>query len=842
MKRALIIVALLASPAFGLEGKWTPQQVLQLDAAWLKKQGLELPPSRLWDPKRGTGLLAATINVSGCSGGFISPEGLFITNHHCLFSILQEHATPQNDVITNGYVAASRAAELRGSTVKVTVPRRFVDVTKEVLAAVPAGANDTERYRAIEKKENALIAECETQPSARCRVASFDGGVQYVLADALELSDIRLVYAPPRAVGEYGGEEDNWMWPRHAGDFAIGRAYANGAPFPSEHYFPIATSGLKPGDFVMVLGYPGVTYRSLTAEEMTERRDLFFTRRVEVYGEWIRILEETTKGNAAAGIAVADNLKSLSNRWKNAEGQLAGFRRGRIVEKQRAADDAVLQWAARHPAHREAVAAHEELRKIVAEEQRLWDHDFLIGNALPTSGNLAPLGPKPLFLAASVVRSAIERQKPDGERDSLYMNRNLPRLRERLEREQKNYYEPADKALLANVVRRALALPAEQRIASIDKAFGDGKDLAAAIDRLYASTKLFDAAERDKMLGETPEQLHARHDPLVELGFDLERDLRDYNDRHDRWDGAVLRLRPQWRRAVIAHAGKPVAPDANGTLRVSFARVEGYSPRDGLRATPQTTLAGVVEKNSGVEPFNAPKAELEAAAAHRYGRWRDSRLHDVPVDFLADADTTGGNSGSPVVNGRGELVGVNFDRVWENVANDFGYNPDVARNVSVDVRYLLWMLDVVQNAQGVLRELGVPARKASIDRVLDDWHQAAADADERRYFGHAAPEFVFLGTDATERWDLAAFRAFAHPYFAKGKAWTFVPRQRNVIVAPRGDVAWFDEKLDSASYGECRGSGVVRKVGGAWKIAHYNLTIPIPNALAKKVVEMIRSQ
>src|ERR1051326_182511 len=181
MKRALILVALLASPAFGLEGKWTPRQVLQLDAAWLKKQGLELPPSGLGDPRRGSGRPAAAISGGGCSGGFIAPEALFITNHRCLFSIPQEHATPQNDVITNGYVAASRAAELKGSTVKITVPRRFVAVTTEGRAAVPADATDAERGRAIEKKSNALIAECEKQPSARCSVKSFDLGLQYIL-------------------------------------------------------------------------------------------------------------------------------------------------------------------------------------------------------------------------------------------------------------------------------------------------------------------------------------------------------------------------------------------------------------------------------------------------------------------------------------------------------------------------------------------------------------------------------------------------------------------------------------------------------------------------------------
>jgi hypothetical protein len=176
-------------------------------------------------------------------------------------------------------------------------------------------------------------------------------------------------------------------------------------------------------------------------------------------------------------------------------------------------------------------------------------------------------------------------------------------------------------------------------------------------------------------------------------------------ERKDRWEGTVLRLRPEWRRAVIAHAGKPVAPDANGTLRASFAHVKGYAPRDGIWFVPQTTLRGLVAKHNDAEPFDVPEPVLEAAAAGRLGRWKDSRLGDVPVNFLADGDTTGGNSGSPVVNGKGELVGMNFDRVWENVANDFGYNPDVARNISVDVRYLLWMLEEVEKATELLKEL-----------------------------------------------------------------------------------------------------------------------------------------
>jgi len=720
MTKRLFFAALLplvvTAAAFAGEGKWTPAQVRQLDPAWLKAQGLQLPPERLWDPDKGTGLLAGAISVGGCAAGFISPDGLFITNHHCLFGILQEHATAQNDIITNGFLARTRDAELKGQSLKVNVPRAFVDVTAKVLAAVPAKATDAQRYRAIDRKENELVAECEKRPATRCRVATFDGGVQYILVDTLELGDVRLVYAPPRAIGEYGGEVDNWMWPRHTGDFAIGRAYVDGKPFHSDFYFPLSVEGVKPGDFVMVLGYPGVTYRALTAAEMSERRDLFFTRRKELYGEWIDILESSTKGNEEAKIAVADNLKSLYNRFKNAEGQLTGFKRGRILEKQQEADRAVLDWAAKDPRYAEAAPAYQGLAAMIDEQRKTWERDYLLSQLAATGASTVPSGPKSLFFATTVARAALERGKPDADRDPLYMQRNLPRVRERLEREQKNYFAPADKRILASVVRRAQALPREQRLEATDERRpvadlgvpGSGLDsgrvgpLGGVGDR--PGRRL---GERLKMLEETPDQLLARKDPLVSLGFGLDRDLRELTERGDRWSGTVTRLRPLWRRAVAAHAGKPLAPDANSTLRVSFAHVGGYQPRDGVFYTPQTTLAGVAEKDTGVEPFNAPKPILAAAQERRFGRWQDPRLHDVPVDFLADADTTGGNSGSPVINGRGELVGVNFDRVWENVANDLGYNPDVARNVNVDVRYLLWILDQLEHAQPLMQEMGV---------------------------------------------------------------------------------------------------------------------------------------
>jgi hypothetical protein len=706
------------------EGKWTPQQVLQLDPAWLQKQGLEIPPAQLWDETRGTGLLAAAVSITGCSAGFVSPDGLILTNHHCLFGLVQEHSTPARDLITHGFLARGRGDELPSKTMRVTVPRRFTDVTAKIESAAASAADATARTRAIQAAQRALVAACEKAPDAGCRVAAFDGGLQYMLIETVELQDVRLVYAPPRAIGEYGGEIDNWMWPRHTGDFSIARAYvspdgraaafdAKNVPYRPEFHFPIAKQGVAPGDFVMVLGYPGVTYRSLIAEEMAERRDRFFPWREKVFGEWIRAIETATADSADARILVADDLKSLHNRYKNAQGQVAGFRRGRIVEQQQAADDAVAKWPAGRP-ERDAAASREGLRAILQEQLETWERDFLLSLVpvgLTTVPGSAGRFAKLLYHAVATAHLARERARPEAERTANFADRDVPRLKDRSAREERSTFLPADREVFALYIERLLALPEPQRVRSVEQFFGTFRGapdaLRSRIDKMYAATKLTSVEARDRMLDESEADLRARQDPFVEFGFAFDEDLRALRARQAAWEGRTSVLRPAWRRAVIAHAGQPVAPDANSTLRVSFAHVQGYSPRDAVTYGAQTTLSGAIEKHTGEEPFDLPeRVRAEAPEAPR-SRWADRQLGDVPIGFLADGDTTGGNSGSPVVNGRGELVGLNFDRVWENVANDFGYNPDIARNVSVDVRYMLWMLDEVEDAVALLQELGL---------------------------------------------------------------------------------------------------------------------------------------
>ncbi len=703
-----------ASGAFAVEGKWTPEQVLEHDPKWLRELGLTIPPEKLWT-KDGAGLLEAAVRIEGCSAGFISAQGLMITNHHCAFSILQQHSTPERDLITHGFLARTPAEELPGPGVHATLPHRMVDVTREVEAAVPAGADDLARYRAIDRKQKEMVAACEKVENHRCQVAAYDGGLRYLLIDSLEFPDVRLVYAPPGAVGDYGGEIDNWSWPRHVGDFALLRVYAgpDGQPAPKgegsvpyrpRHFFPVAPGGIEPGGFVMVAGYPGLTFRSYTEAEMRERIELFYPQRAALYRTWIDMMEAASKKDDAVRIALADRIKVLANQEKNSRGQVEGIRRGRILEKKAAAEKEVLAWAAKQPGQKDAPAAHDELARLIAERQRIWGRDFLL--------NQMKFGPKPLELALTLVRWAGEKAKPDLEREPDYQERNRERLDERLEREQKRFDPPTEVDLLTDLLSRFAALPEENRVLAMESFLGGARDpqaIRAKADDLLAHTKVTDLAERKRMFVESEEQLRARHDPLLDFAFALDRELRALKERDDRFQGAVSRLRPRWQRAVIAHAGKPVALDANGTLRVAFAHVKGYSPRDGVWMNPQTTVGGVAEKNTGEEPFAAPPELLAAAPQAPASRWADPRLKDVPVDFLADADTTGGNSGSPVVNGRGELVGVNFDRVWENVANDFGYNPDVARNISVDVRYLLWLMQTLHGeaAGPLLEEMGV---------------------------------------------------------------------------------------------------------------------------------------
>ena len=712
----LVVLSFAAATpdAHAVEGKWTPSQLLEHDPEWLRELGLEIPVDSLWSTEGG-GLLEAVAQVQGCSAGFVSPDGLLLTNHHCVFGMLQEHSSPENDYIENGLLTADRSAELSATGARATLPQSFEDVTATIEAtAEQAGDDDRARIQAIEAKIEELIDTCEAQPRRRCQVAIDDDGVRYRLMEAIELPDVRLVYAPPRAVGEFGGEVDNWSWPRHTGDFALVRLYVGpdgdpaepsteNVPYQPRRHFQIARQGVAEGDFVMVAGFPGRTQRSLIAAEMELRARRFHPRRSELLQDWIEILQAESERSDANRITLASRIKGLANREKNSRGQVAGVARGRLIEAKRQLEAEVLAAIAEYPEHAHAAQAHRRLEALTEERIATWDRDFLLGQMAQ--------GPVLLATAVEIARWSHEQTLDDGSRHPAYRDRTRAQREGGLRGLQQRLHLPAEKTLITDFLRRLAELPSEQSLESLEPFLAalDGVDLADRVSSWVESSQVQDLDARLAMLDEDPQTLAARNDPLLDLAQALVRDQLAIEVDDERRRGAISRWRPLWRRALAAHLGRPLDPDANGTLRISLAHVEGYAPRDAVWMEPVTRLAGVVEKHTGVEPFDAPEAVLAAAPGATTSPWADEELGDVAVGFLATGDTTGGSSGSPVLDARGELVGVNFDRVWENIANDFGYVPTIARNISADVRYLLWMLDTLggPEARPILRELGI---------------------------------------------------------------------------------------------------------------------------------------
>ena len=702
----------LAGPADADEGQWMPAQIAELDQARLREMGLALAPEQLWSPEGG--LMRAAVNLNGCSAAFISPDGLIATNHHCAYAAIQANSSVEHDYLKDGFVAAERAKELPGKDLSVRVLERIDDVTAEVQAAADAATDDRARAQAIDRVRKQLVDTCEKAgPHLRCEVASFYTGSLYQRFTYRDLKDVRIVYAPPAAIGEFGGEVDNWMWPRHTGDFTLLRAYVGADGQPAEaapgnvayrpaQFLKPAHTGVKPGDFVAVLGYPGQTQRYLPVVEAERHIDQVFPARIDLYGEWIAIFEELGGRDPAVAIKVAASKKSLANRHKNAQGMIAGLRAMKLVELRRAEEAALDQWAAR-PENAGFADVLPEIRAISQDRRDGFAGEFLLEN-LGTSSNL-------LGVAIDLVRRAREAKKPDLERLAGYMDRDARRLRDRVERRLRDFDLEVDVQTLAALLSRAAALPEAARIPAFAAVVGDATgpraSFVAAARRLLADSKLADKTATLALLAADEETLARSRDPLLVLARELAPALEALEARNEARSGRGFKVGPRYFKMLRTVRQGPVYPDANGTLRFSYATVTGYSPREALVATPQTTLGGQLAKVTGEAPFTMPGRvqELAEAAAKTY--WADPDLGDLPINFLGNGDTTGGNSGSPVINGRGELVGLNFDRVWENIAGDFGYNPARSRNVMVDVRYLLWLLDKVEDAGPLLSELGV---------------------------------------------------------------------------------------------------------------------------------------
>lgn len=720
MRRLALATALAAGlvpAAHAVEGMWQPAQLPKI-AGTLKQHGLKLDPSTLTDLTAYP--MGAIVSLGGCTASFVSPDGLVVTNHHCGYGALQYNSTKEKNLIEQGFLAKTVAEELPGSPdMRVFVTEEIRDVTKEVNAKVTPQMTGKQRYEAIDLAKKELVKGCETD-GYRCDVYTFHGGYSYQLIKQLEIKDVRLVYAPPESIGKFGGDVDNWMWPRHTGDFSYLRAYVSkdgksatyskdNVPYHPKHVIQVNPEGLENGDYVMVVGYPGRTNRYRLAQEVKSSIDWVYPTQIKLYKEQLDTIAENGKTNPDVTVKYASLVAGLNNYLKNFGGQLEGLRRADAVavkQKQEADLDAWLkkQGGAENQALIKDIAElKSKLTAYQATRERDVDLSLIYRTQLFSSG-------------VRLAKLAQQRTKPDMQREAGYQQRDEVRIEGALKQMERRYDARTDQDLLTNALVRYVTLPKDQRLPGLDQWLGSANTrpaIQAKVAELYKGSKLGDTAERLKWFKADDKAIAASDDSMLKLANALLPDLKKIEDQQDAQEGELARLRPRYMQAIIAwkeSQGLPVYPDANSSLRVTFGNVQGVAPRDGVSYSPFTTVEGIVEKDTGEEPFNAPKAETDAIKAKAFDSYASKKQGTLPVDFLADLDITGGNSGSPALDANGHLVGLAFDGNWESVSGDWLFNPKLNRSIQVDVRYMLWVMHHLDHADNLLKEMGVPAK------------------------------------------------------------------------------------------------------------------------------------
>jgi hypothetical protein len=693
-------------------GLFMPEQ-MPGQAETLKTLGLKIDPALLADPL--SDLLSAIVNFGGCSASFISADGLIATNHHCAVSSLQYNSTPAENLLHYGFLAKSPADERpAGPTQRVYVTRTLKDVSAAVQSALAGAKDDLARERALEKFEKEAVAACEKPGGGtRCELKSFYGGLHYYLIEKLELRDVRLVFAPPSGIGNYGGEVDNWRWPRHTGDFSLFRAYvgkdghaadhaADNVPYRPQHHLELAQKPLGTGDLAIVAGYPGRTSRLAVVKEVEDTIEWTYPRRIAMFEAYIKAIEAVTASDPEAKIKGVGFIRRFNNFRTKHQGELEGFEHGGLLEKKRA-DEASLRAFIKADPEREKRygSALDAIDAAIAERDRTREEDTALQAEI--------LMPRLMWAATLIVRMAEERTKPDVDRDPDYQERKVPDLRDELDALDKRYHPKIDRAILELALERVAKTPPAERTPALALIAGPNAtpdQLRSTVEKLYAGTELADAKRRRALFDHaTPADLRKSHDSLVRLAVKLRPLLRETEDRAHRFTGKLLLDEPVYMSALLAQKGEGVPPDANGTLRLSYGVVNG-PPKGGPAFT---WLAEVVQKNKGEEPFDAPKELVAASAAKRFGNYADPAEHDVPVDFMTDLEITNGNSGSATIDASGRLIGLAFDGTYESVASDWMFLP-TTRSIHVDVRYLLWVLDELEHADWLLHEIGANNR------------------------------------------------------------------------------------------------------------------------------------
>ena len=688
------------------EGMWMLGNLNKQTRKAMKELGLQMPADKLYNPKKPS-LKDAVVSFGGfCSGVVVSEDGLVFTNHHCGFSSVQQHSSVEHDYLKNGFVAHSRAEELPNPELYVRFLLRTEDVTKRVLGAVKPSMSEMERSSAVDSMMMVIGGEVSLKDSTLLGVVdAYYGGNEFWLSVYRDFNDVRLVFAPPSSVGKFGWDTDNWIWPRHTGDFCVFRIYADrknrpadyspdNVPYHPEYVAPISLDGYKEGSFCMTIGYPGSTERYLSSFGIEEMMNNSNQAQIDIRGVKQAIWKREMDSKDSIRIKYASKYDESSNYWKNSIGVNRAIRKLGILDKKREMEQEIRRWIQQNPEEREKLLQlftdlelNYKNRREVNRAQAYFIESFLYG-------------PELVQLALKILNFDFEGEQKAviaGLKDIVeqYSNLDLDIDKEVFTALLKEYRSKVDTIFLPEIYHTIA-----QKYDGNEKAF---------VDSLYASSELTTPRGLKRFL-ERDTTYQIFDDPAISLGIDMLTMLFDMNMQTQAPATEIIRGERLLNGAIRRmYASRNFYPDANSTMRLSFGTVCGYTPFDGAEYDYYTTIKGVLEKvkaHVGDVDFAVQPELVSLLSSRNFGRYADEK-GEMKVCFISNNDITGGNSGSAMFNSKGELLGLAFDGNWEAMSSDILYEPKMQRTIGVDVRYILFMIEKYGKAGNLIKELNI---------------------------------------------------------------------------------------------------------------------------------------
>ena len=695
------MLAIAGMTARADEGMWLPSLISQRIVD-MQEKGFRLDAEDLYSVNQASLKDAVVLFGRGCTGELISPEGLLLTNHHCGYGQIQQHSSVEHDYLKDGFWAMSREEELPNKGLSVSFLERMEDVTAQVLEGCQAGMSEEDRVEIVKKNSKAIIDEAVKEGKGlRATVEALYYGNQYFLFLYRQYEDVRLVGAPPSSIGKFGGDTDNWMWPRHTGDFSMFRIYAdkdnNPAPYSKDNvpyrpkkYFHISTKGVQEGDFTFIYGFPGRTQEYLHSAGVRYIEEISDPHKIHLRTLRLDIMNRHQAESQKVRIQYSSKNANVANAWKKWQGEVKGIKKMKTVQTKQEFEAEFAKWAK----DGEFDGVTDRLAAIYAE---LEPYQFATDYYTETVRTIELAN-----FAMSIARLF-------SQEDSLVTFDNA-KASELAESFYKDWYLPIDKESFTAVMNEyEKNVPAEFKPVYYKEKLAEYGSVEAWAEDMFTSSLFTDPAKTASLSSADKERVMS--DPATVFFNEFLKwyyaDILPVTTRLNQELQLVYRdyMRGQMTYCRTQRIPKAFYPDANLTLRVAYGHIKGYSPADGTYYLPSSTIKGIMEKdNPDIFDYNIPQRLRDIYATKDYGRWSDAS-GEVPVCFIATNHTTGGNSGSPVINADGDLIGLNFDRVWEGTMSDIVFDPEICRNIALDIRYVLFTIDKIGEADYLFDEM-----------------------------------------------------------------------------------------------------------------------------------------